>query len=109
MALFVNFSGNLSVTGHLIVLLLALIEWSFVLLFVYCVKRFRTNLLVKLLTAGLSLLATVGAAIGQRLLYQPVNTSRFTVNEFDFVVIAESAIAVFILLYGARNFWPKWN
>jgi hypothetical protein len=105
----VNFSGNLSVNGYLIVLLLALIEWSFILLFVYCVKRFRTNFVVKLLAAGLALLAMLGAAVGQRILYQPVNTSRFTVNEFHVVVIVESAFALFILFYGMRNFWPKWN
>jgi hypothetical protein len=105
----VNLSGNLGLLGYLAVLLLALNEWAFVLLYVYCLKRFRKNFRVKLITAILALFAMLGAVVAQRRLYQPVSADRLSVNEFDVVAIAENAIALFILLYSLRNCWRNWD
>ena len=89
-------------------MLLALIEWAFVLLYVYCLKRFQKNYRIKLLAASLVWLTMLGAAIAQRQLYQPVRAGRFfSINEYDVVVIAENAVALFILFYGMRDHWHK--
>jgi hypothetical protein len=105
----VNLSGNLGLVGHLAVLLLALNEWAFVLLYVYCLKRFQRNFFVKLIAVFLALLSMFGAVVAQRQLYRPVRAGRLSINEFDAVVVAENAVALFILFYGMRNFWRKWG
>jgi hypothetical protein len=98
-----------SAYGRIAVLLLALSAWAFVFLYVYCLKRFRHNFLVKLIALILALFTFFGAVVTQGQLYQRVRAGRFSVNEFNVVVIAESAVALFILFYGMRNFWRKWD
>jgi len=101
-------SSNMGVLGRLAVLLLACTEWAFTLLYVYCLKRFRQNFLVKLIAAILAISSGVGVGIAQRQLYQPVHSGRLSVHEFDVVVVAEGAVSLFILFYGMRRFWGKW-
>jgi hypothetical protein len=100
-------TGNVGLVGHLAVLLLALNEWVFVLLYVYCLKRFHKNFPIKLIGAALAILASFGALITQRQIYQPVTSGRLSVNEFNVVVVAEKAVSLFILFYGMRKFWVK--
>jgi hypothetical protein len=96
-------TSNVGLVGHLVVLLLAVSEWAFVLLFVYCLKRFRTNFPIKLTSAVFVILASFVTIIGQRQIYQPVSISRLSINEFDIVVIAEKTVSLFILFYGIRR------
>jgi hypothetical protein len=104
-----NLSDNLGLLGRLAILLLALNEWAFVLFYVYCLKRFQKNFLMKLVAAILALLSAFGAVIAQGQIYHPVRASRLSVSEFNVVVIVENAVALFILFYGMRNFWHKWD
>jgi|SRR5215467_4798347 len=98
-------ANNLGLLGRLTVLLLACIEWVVILSYVYCLKRFRQKYLVRLSALILTLLCMIGVRIAQRVLYNPVRSGRLSVNEFDVVVIAESAVSLFILFYGLRKLW----
>jgi len=99
--------SNVGLAGHLVVLLLAVSEWAFVLLYVYCLERFRTNFPIKITTAILAILASFATIIAQRQIYQPVNLGRLTVNEFNVIVITEKAVSLFILFYGLRKYSIK--
>jgi hypothetical protein len=103
-----SLSSNISLLGRLVVLILAFAEWALMLLYVYCLKRFRQNYLVKLSLLVLTLLCLIGVPIAQRQLYQPVSAGRLSMNEFDVVVIIEAAVSIFILFYGMRKFWRRW-
>jgi hypothetical protein len=97
-------TSNLGLVGHLVVLLLAVSEWAFVLLYAFCLKKFQTNFPIKLISAVLAIFASFAALIVQRQLYQPVSTGRLSVNEFNVVVITEKAVSLFILYYGIRKY-----
>jgi hypothetical protein len=99
--------GNLSLLERLAVLLLALVEWGATLLYVYCLNRFHGKFAVRVIAAMATILCGLGVVILQRQLYQPVHSGRLSVNEFDIVVITESAISLFILFYGMRKFRVK--
>jgi len=104
-----NFTAsNVGLIGHLGVLLLAVNEWAFVLLYVYCLKRFHRNFTAKLMCAALAILASICAVIAQRQIYKPVYAGRLSVNEFNIVVVAEKVVSLFILFYGMRWFWRNW-
>jgi hypothetical protein len=96
-------TSNVGSAGHLVVLLMAASEWTFVLLYVYCLKRFQTIFPIKLTSAVLAILASFATIFVQREIYQPVSTGRLSVNEFDIVVIAEKAVSLLILFYGIRK------
>jgi len=100
-------SSSLGLLGHLVVLLLASTEWGFILLYVYCLKRFHKNFPVKLIAAVLAVLSAVGVGMMQRQLYQPKHSGRLSIHEFDAVEVAESAVSLFILFYGMRRFWSR--
>ena len=100
-------TSNVGLVGHLVVLLLAVSEWAFVLLYVFCLKRFQTNFPIKLISAVLAIFAGFAAVIAQRQIYQPVSAGRLSVNEFNVVVIAEKAVSLFILFYGIRKYSIK--
>jgi hypothetical protein len=97
--------SNMGALGRIAVLLLASAEWASVLLYVYCLKRFQKNFLVKLIAAIVAISSGVAVGIVQRQLYQPVHSGRLSVHEFDVVVVAESVVSIFILFYGMRRFW----
>jgi hypothetical protein len=96
-------TSNVGLVGHLAVLLLALNEWGFVFLYVYCLKRFHKNFRIKLISAALAILASLGAVIAQRQIYQPVRDGGLFVNEFNVVVMAEKTVSLTILFYGIRK------
>jgi len=105
----VNLLGKVVTLEHLVVLLLALSLWVSVLFYVYCLKRFRQIFLVKLVAAILALFILLAAIVIQGQLYQPVRADRFSVSEFNVVVITEGTVALFALFFGMRNFWRKWD
>ena len=93
-------STNIGLFGRFVVLALAFVEWLSVVLFVYSLERFSQKFLVKLSAAAFAILCVVGVVIAQRELYQPANSARFSVNEFDVVVISECTVTLFILFRG---------
>ena len=96
-------TSNVSFVGYAGVLLLAVIEWVFVLLYVYCLKRFRKSFSIKLTGAILAILASFAAIIGQGQIYRPVSAGRLSVNEFNVVIMAEKAVSLAILFLGIRK------
>jgi len=85
---------------RLAVLVFALIEWSFVLLYVYCLMRFKENGPLKLVAAALALSASVVAVIVDRRIYDAVSFGSSLLNEFDAVVIVEKCVSLLILFSG---------
>lgn len=100
-------SNNPGLLGRLIVFFLALLEWAFMFQYVYCMERFRENFGIRLISAVLVILGSLGVIIAQGKLYQPISLGRFSVNEFNVVVIAEGCVSLFILFYGLRKFRTK--
>lgn len=99
--------NSLGVTEYLAAFLLAIPEWLCVLLYVYCLKRFRQTFLLKLSAAILAIVSLVGVAITQRYLYYQTGSSRPPVSLIDVIVVAAHAVTLFVLFYGLRKLWNR--
>lgn len=89
------------------VVLLAINEWLFVILFVYCLNRSRSNRVLRVLALTAVLIASSGGTVAQRRLYLSENASRASVDRFDYFIVLEKAITIFVLFYSYRKIWHK--